>query len=58
MGTYSDGIGGSEFGYLDEPTYVLPPTNGETSALVRVLVYASALTAAAGLALQRRRQSN
>ena len=58
MGTYSDGIGGSEFGYLDEPTYVLPPTNGEASALVRVLVFASALTAAAALTLRRGLQNS
>lgn len=45
---------GNEFAYLDEPTYVLPSTNGDGSALPRILVFAAALTAAASTALRRR----
>ena len=50
---YSSDIG-YEFAYLDEPTYVLPPTDREGSGWTTALVILSALTAAASISLRRR----
>ena len=43
---------GSEFAYLDEPTFVLPETNRNGSAWSMALVLLAALTAVAGVGLR------
>ena len=53
---YSDEIG-SEFAYLDEPTFVLPETNREGSVWSTALVILAALTAVAGVGLRLRKGS-
>ena len=50
---YSDETG-NEFAYLDEPTYVLPPTDREGSGWTTTLVILAGLTAAASIALRVR----
>jgi hypothetical protein len=45
---------GSEFAYLDEPTFVLPETNRNGSAWRMALVLLAALTAVAGVGLRIR----
>ena len=50
---YSDAIG-NEFAYLDEPTYVLPPTNRDGSLWTTTLVILAGLTAAASIGLRVR----
>ena len=50
---YSDAIG-LEFAYLDEPTYVLPPTNRDGSLWTATLVILAGLTAAASIGLRLR----
>lgn len=46
---------GYEFAYLIEPSYVLPETNTESAPISMTLAFAAALTAAAGVALRRKR---
>jgi ELWxxDGT repeat protein len=43
---------GSEFAYLDEPTFVLPETNRDGSVWSTALVLLAAVTAAAGLTVR------
>jgi len=50
---YSEAIG-HEFAYLDEPTYVLPPTNRGGSVWTTTLVILAGLTAAASIGLRLR----
>ena len=50
---YSDETG-TELAYLDEPTFVLPGTNRDTSVWSTVLVLLAAVTAAAGLSVRMR----
>jgi ELWxxDGT repeat protein len=50
---YSDAIG-HEFAYLDEPTYVLPETNRDSSVWTTTLVIVAGLTAAASIVLRVR----
>ena len=50
---YSPTIG-YEFAYLDEPTYVLPPTSRDGSVWTTTLVILAGLTAAAGIGLRVR----
>ena len=50
---YSDAIG-LEFAYLDEPTYVLPETNRDSSVWTTTLVIVAGLTAAASIVLRVR----
>ena len=45
---------GYEFAYLDEPTYVLPPTNRDGSLWTATLVILAGLTAAASIGLRLR----
>jgi ELWxxDGT repeat protein len=45
---------GNEFAYLDEPTYVLPPTNRDGSVWTVTLVILAGLTAAASIGLRVR----
>jgi hypothetical protein len=45
---------GSEFAYLDEPTFVLPETNRNGSAWSMALVVLAAVTAVAGVGLRMR----
>jgi ELWxxDGT repeat protein len=45
---------GSEFAYLDEPTFVLPETNRSGSAWSMALVILAAVTAVAGVGLRMR----
>ena len=56
MVLYSDETG-SEFAYLDEPTFVLPPTNRDGSVWSTALVILAALTAVAGIGLRLRKGS-
>ena len=53
MVLYSDETG-SEFAYLNEPTFVLPGTNREGSAWSTALVLLAAATAVAGIGLRIR----
>ena len=53
MVLYSDETG-SEFAYLDEPTFVLPPTNRDGSVWITALVLLAVVTAAAGLTVRVR----
>ena len=53
MAAYSDETG-SELAYLDEPTFVLPPTNRDGSVWSTALVLLAALTAVAGVGLRMR----
>jgi hypothetical protein len=53
MVLYSDETG-SEFAYLDEPTFVLPGTNRDGSAWSTALVLLAAVTAVAGVGLRIR----
>jgi ELWxxDGT repeat protein len=53
MVLYSDETG-SEFSYLDEPTFVLPGTNRDGSAWSMALVILAAVTAVAGIGLRMR----
>ena len=53
MVLYSDETG-SEFAYLDEPTFVLPETNRDGSVWGTTIVILAALTAAAGLTVRVR----
>ena len=48
---------GSEFAYLDEPTFVLPETNRDSSVWSAVLVLLAALTTVAGVGLRLRKGS-
>ena len=50
---YSDETG-SEFAYLDEPTYGLPGTNRDGSVWSTALVLLAAITAVAGVGLRMR----
>ena len=50
---YSAAIG-HEFAYLDEPSYVLPPTDREGSGWTTTLVILAGLTAAASIGLRLR----
>ena len=52
----SDETGG-ELAYLDEPTFVLPPTNRDGSVWSTALVLLAALTAVAGVGLRLRKGS-
>ena len=45
---------GHEFAYLDEPSYVLPPTDREGSGWTTTLVILAGLTAAASIGLRVR----
>jgi hypothetical protein len=45
---------GSEFAYLDEPTFVLPETNRDGSVWSMALVLLAAVTAVAGVGLRIR----
>ena len=56
MAAYSDETG-NEFAYLDEPTFVLPPTNRDGSVWSTALVILAALTAVAGVGLRLRKGS-
>jgi hypothetical protein len=53
MVLYSDETG-SEFAYLNEPTFVLPPTNRDGSVWSMALVLLAAVTAVAGVGLRMR----
>ena len=53
MVLYADETG-SEFAYLDEPTFVLPPTNRDGSVWITALVLLAVVTAAAGLTVRVR----
>jgi hypothetical protein len=50
---YSSDIG-NEFAYLDEPSYVLPPTDREGSGWTTTIVLLAGLTAAAATSLRLR----
>lgn len=50
--TYNDEMG-SEYSYIDEPTYALPETNRGDFAAGGWIVFAAALTAVAGVTLRR-----
>jgi len=50
---YSDDIG-NEFAYLDEPTYVLPSTNRDSSVWTMTLVILAGITAAASITVRHR----
>ena len=56
MAAYSDETG-NELAYLDEPTFVLPPTNRDGSVWSTTLVILAALTAVAGVGLRLRKGS-
>ena len=56
MQMFSDEASG-EFAYLDEPTFVLPPTNRDGSVWSTALVLLAALTAVAGVGLRLRKGS-
>ena len=53
MAAYSDETG-NELAYLDEPTFVLPPTNRDGSVWSTTLVILAGLTAVAGVGLRMR----
>jgi predicted ABC-type transport system involved in lysophospholipase L1 biosynthesis ATPase subunit len=50
----ASGETGGELAYLDEPTFVLPPTDRDGSGWSTVLVILAGLTAAASIGLRVR----